>query len=156
MNTTISKTRTSPILWSTLAAGILDAIAAVSVYNYFYGYGPLQVYQFVASALLGDKAYQGGLSSAFFGLILHFFIAFMASIAFYIGFTKFSFLRNYKILAGLLYGIVVWAVMNLLVLPMTKIPAAEFDMVSFIAIIWHMIFVGLPISLIINHYKHNT
>jgi len=63
-------------------------------------------------------------------------------------------LQKYKIASGLIFGLGVWLVMNLMVLPNSNIPKAPFDTrLAAIGIIWHMILVGLPIALITaKHY----
>ena len=152
----ITQTKTGTMVWATIISGVLDAIAAIIVYKLFYNYSPLQIYQFVASGVLGADAYAGGLPVALLGLAFHFFIAFCASYVFYLLYPRFPFLGSNKIIAGLLYGFAIWAVMNLAVIPMSKIPPAAFDTVAVLAIAWHMILVGLPISLIVaGHYKFN-
>lgn len=152
MKINISQTKTGTIAWATLISGVLDAAAAIIVYKLFYNYSPIQIYQFVASGMLGPDAYTGGVPAALLGLAFHFLIAFFASYVFFLAFPCLSFLGNYKIVAGLLYGFVVWAVMNLVIIPMSKIPAAHFDTLAVLAIIWHMILVGLPISLMVYSY----
>lgn len=155
MINSITQTKTGTMVWATIISGVLDAIAAIIVYKLFYNYSPLQIYQFVASGMLGPDAYTGGLPVALLGLAFHFFIAFGASYAFYLLYPRIPALAKHKIIAGLLYGFAIWAVMNLVVIPMSKIPPASFDTVAVLAIVWHMIVVGLPISLIVaGHYKN--
>ena len=141
-----SKTKT--ILWSTFVVGILDATAAIIVYGIFYNYNPIQIYQFVSSAVLSNNAYNGGIPVALLGVAFHFFIAFVSSYLFIEFYPKLAVLRQNKIIVGLVYGLIIWAVMNLIVIPLTKIPASGFDTVSVLAILWHMFVVGLPISII--------
>lgn len=156
MKTSTTQTKTGTIVWATIISGVLDALAAIIAYKLFYNYNPVQIYQFVASGVLGPDAYTGGLPSALLGLAFHFLIAFFASCVFYLLLPRFPFLKDNKIISGLLYGFGIWAVMNLVVIPISKIPAAHFDVLVVIAIIWHMVLVGLPISLIVNRfYKHS-
>lgn len=147
---TLSKSQT--ILMATLVSGLLDAIAAIIVYGIFFKYNPVQIYQFVASGLLGDTAYQGGWPVAVLGLAIHFLIAWVGSFLFVLLYPKIPMLMGNKFIVGLGYGLAIWVVMNLLVIPASKIPAAPFDFVSVLAIIWHMALVGLPISIIANNY----
>lgn len=147
----------SSIVGATIITGVLDAIAAIIVYGIFYKYNPIQIYQFVSSALLGADAYKGGIPIAFLGLFFHFIIAFAASFIFIQLYAKWAFLRNNVAVIGLLYGLVIWLVMNKLVIPFTKIPASPFDVVAIIGIIWHMLLVGLPIALIADkHFKSRS
>ena len=156
MKTSITQTKTGTIVWATIISGVLDALAAIVAYKLFYNYSPVQIYQFVASGVLGPDAYTGGLATALLGLAFHFLIAFFASYVFFLLFPKLQLSKHNKIITGLLYGFTIWAVMNLVIIPMSKIPAAHFDVLAIIAIIWHMLLVGLPISVIVsNYYKHS-
>ncbi len=148
--------KTSTIVWATIIVGILDALAAIIVYGIFYRYYPIQVYQFVSSAILGTAAYSGGIPVALLGLFFHFLIAFVCSYLFIQLYSGISMLRENKIIIGLIYGFVIWAVMNLLIIPFSKIPPSNFDVVSVITIAWHMLLVGLPISLLANQFYANT
>jgi len=143
------KSLTNTVLKATIITGILDALAAVTVYGIFHHYNPLQVYQFVASGLLGSKAYAGGLPAALLGLLIHFGIAFVSSFLF-IRFYPGRLLINsgHAVLAGLIYGLVIWAFMNLVVMPFAGMSFAGFDTVALLAVIWHMLLVGLPIAFI--------
>ncbi len=144
--------KTATIFWTTLIAGVLDGLAAIIVYGVFFKYNPIQIYQFVASALLGNEAYGGGVPVAILGLFFHFLIAWVASYLFIQGYPKWSFLRMNKWMVGLCYGLVIWGFMNLVVIPLTKIPASGFDVVAMISIGWHMLLVGLPISLLTSAF----
>ncbi|HTL09930.1 MAG TPA: hypothetical protein VL307_16765 [Chitinophagaceae bacterium] len=145
-------TKASLLLWTTLVVAILDGIAAIIVYRLFYGYNPVQIYQFVASAIMGNAAYAGGLPVALLGLFFHFLIAFVSSYLFIQLYPSVGLLRSNKIGIGLAYGATVWVVMNLLVFPLTKLPPASFDIVALISLAWHMLLVGLPISLLASYF----
>ena len=66
------------ILWGGVVAGILDAADGVIDYG-FQGLNPIQVLQYIASGALGTAAFQGGLTAAGLGVVLHFFIAFVVA-----------------------------------------------------------------------------
>ena len=66
------------ILWGGLAAGVFDAIYAMSVWA-LRGVSPDRVWQGVASGLLGPSSFQGGLRTAALGITIHFFIALTAA-----------------------------------------------------------------------------
>ncbi len=54
-------------------------------------------------------------------------------------------LRTQWVLVGLLYGAAVWAVMNLLVLPLTAVGHSPIPTAALLnGIIGHALFVGLP------------
>ncbi len=154
INAAIVKSKSATLIGATMLSGILDALAAIVVYGVFFKYNPVQIYQFVASAILGDEAFSGGIPIALLGLFFHFLIAFVSSLLFIQLYPRISFLRGNSVLVGLAYGLAIWLVMNLIILPLTKIPHAPFGIVSVLAIIWHMALVGLPISIVAaRHYK---
>ncbi len=72
-----------PVLWAGFACGILDITAALIVYGYL-GLKPMRLLQGIASGLLGPKAFDGGLATAFLGLLCHFFIAFGAATVYFV------------------------------------------------------------------------
>jgi uncharacterized membrane protein YagU involved in acid resistance len=110
----------------------------------------VRVFQSVASGLLGPKAFQGGAKTAALGLFLHFLIAFIWAVIYYVASRQLTFLTQRPVMAGLLYGEFVWLVMTCVVLPLSAIHRwpPRFDPASVITgPIGHTILVGLPIAL---------
>ena len=142
-----------PILWGGLIAGILD-ITAAFVNSAFRGRSPMWVLQSIASGLLGPNSYKGGFRTAALGAVVHFFIAFVACTVYYLVSRKLEFLVTQAIVCGLLYGVAVYMVMYLIVLPITfhrsflNPPGAVA-----IALIIHMLCVGLPISITVRRWS---
>jgi hypothetical protein len=145
-------TAAATIAKSAIVAGLLDATAGVIVYFIFKGLNPIQVLQFIASGVYGASAFQGGLLLAGAGLVFHFVIAFAFASAFFFVYPLIGLLRKSPIITGLLYGLFMWAFMNLLVLPNSAMGATPFTIVSVIEIVWHMALVGLPMALITDRY----
>lgn len=134
------------IFYATLAVGLLDATDGV-VFRGVQGQNPIQVLQYIASSLLGAGAYSEGLSSAGLGLVLHFAVSAMVATIYILSSRRIEVLRMRWVTLGLLFGIAVWTVMNLVVLPLS---AAAHDSITTTAllngVIGHALFVGLPIS----------
>ncbi|MEI6409951.1 MAG: DUF1440 domain-containing protein [Bacteroidota bacterium] len=150
------KTALNTILISGLAAGVLDAFAGVIVYFIWFGFNPLQVLQYIATGIYGAAAMTGGFPMVLAGLVLHFLIAYVVATIYFFAYPQISILRKYKVAAGLVFGLGVWLVMNLLVLPNSNVPPAPFDAgLATVGILWHMLLVGLPISLITAGYYSN-
>jgi hypothetical protein len=132
------------ILYATLVVGLLDATDGV-VFLGFHGQNPIQVLQYIASSLLGTRSFSGGLATAGLGLVLHFAISLVVATIYILASRRIAILRTQWVLMGLLYGATVWAVMNLLVLPLTAVahgPIATAALVNGVA--GHALFVGLP------------
>lgn len=111
--------RTSLLAW--VIVGTLD-IAAAFVQTLAMGGDPLIVLRFIASGVFGETAFSGGNSFAVLGLVFHYGIAMLWTLFFFLVYRHLrSFLRN-KILIGVFYGIFIWAIMNLVVLPLSCTP----------------------------------
>lgn len=135
------------ILFGGLAAGVLDAADALVAFKLVLGFDPIPIYQFVASGMLGPSAFQGGFATALLGLAIHFLIAFTAAAVFVLVAHRIERLRTWFVPYGLAFGVAVWAFMNLVVIPLSKIPPAPFSLPLFLnGVIGHALLVGLPIA----------
>jgi hypothetical protein len=146
------------ILVGGLTAGVLDISAAVAQ-NALRGVPPARILQSVAAGLLGRAAYAGGASTALLGLALHFGIACTAAAVYYAASRRMPFLLRRAVLAGMLYGIAVFFVMNRIVLPLSRFPGGQagFNLATALPqIAIHMVCVGLPIALAVRHYAGVT
>lgn len=146
------------ILLAGFVAGTMDIAAAIISYYLHTHKEPTRLFQFIASGVFGQDAFTGGTTMAVLGLLFHFMLAFIFTIAFYLLYPKIKMLSGNKIINGLLYGIIVWVIMNLAVLPLSKAPKLPFDMTqAVIGMAILMVCIGLPISLIIHkHYSRNA
>jgi hypothetical protein len=143
------------ILSAGLLCGILDITAAFVTWG-VQGISPVMILQGIASGALGEKAFSGGIGTAALGAMFHFLIAFSAAGVFYLSSRKLSFMTRRPILSGALYGIAVYTFMYWLVLPLSKCsrdPFSVFD--TIIAILTHVVCVGLPIALVIRRYPND-
>ena len=151
-----SSGRVRAILAGGLAAAVLDAADALVAYKLAYGMSPLVIYQFVASGLLGKAAYTGGAASAFLGLGVHFLVAFTSATVFVLASERFPGLRRGAVGWGLAFGVGVFAVMNFLVIPLSRIGASvpSFPVVAN-GLLAHAFLVGLPIALAARRFLGN-
>ena len=142
------------ILWGGLIAGILDITAAFVNSGLRGGGSPIRILQVIASGVLGAESYKGGLRSAALGLALHFFIALVATAVYYVASRKLKFLVQWAVVCGLLYGVAVYLFMYQIVLPLVFTSRNPMSIATVITgLIIHMLFVGLPISLVIRRYS---
>ena len=109
------------IVWGGLIAGAMDLTAAF-ILSGLRGRSPVQVLHTIASGLLGQAASDGGAATAALGGVLHFVIAFSWAAIYWAASRKLAVLVDQAILCGLLYGVIVWLVMNLVVLPLSAFP----------------------------------
>src|SRR4051794_14063021 len=104
------------LLYGTLTAGVLDLTDAIVFFG-LRGVRPIQVFQSIASGMLGPASFSGGIRTALLGIALHFFITFVIVLTFLLVSKKMPALVRHPIASGLAYGIAVYLVMNLIVLP---------------------------------------
>ena len=138
----------SAILVGGTIAGVLDITYAVT-FSAFRGVAPMRLLQSVASGLLGKAAFDGGAATAALGLALHFFIAYTVATVFWIASRRWPVLVRQPVSSGLLYGIGVYAVMNLVVVPLSATATRKVfpPIVIATGLLVHMFFIGLPIAL---------
>lgn len=143
-----------PIFWGGLIAGTLDIIAAFVTAWLRGGTSPVRVLQFIASGLLGATSFAGGAKTAILGVALHFLIATVATAVFYFASRSLLFLIEHPITAGLLYGVVVYAFMNFVVLPLSNVPRLPGTISGrVIGLLIIMFCVGLPIAAIVRRFS---
>lgn len=143
-----------PIFWGGLIAGTLDICAAFMYAWLRAGVGPSRVLHAVASGLLGPQAFQGGGKTAVLGLALHFLIATIWTAVFYFASRRLLFLLERPVVFGLLYGVVVYLLMNFVVLPLSNVAGRPSPISArLINMLIIMFFVGLPIAVVVRRFS---
>ncbi len=132
--------------------GALDITSALLMAR-LRGSTATRLLQFVASGLVGRRAFDCGATTAALGLALHFLIAFGVVTIFYLAGRKLSIVRARPIASGLAYGLIVFAVMNLVVLPLSASKPRHALVPDLIQIAIHMFVIGLPTSLFIRRFS---
>lgn len=130
-----------PIVAGGSVAGALDLTSAFITFGW-------NVPCAIAGGLLGPSALHGGPSIWLLGVLLQFFIAYSAAAVYCLSSLKLTFLKEHFIVCGLFYGIAVFLVMNLIVLPLCALHAAgPYQVRALIqGLLVHMFIIGLPIS----------
>ncbi|MEO6286250.1 MAG: DUF1440 domain-containing protein [Dyadobacter sp.] len=146
------------VLSATFVAGTLDIVAAILLYAVIMEKTtPSRIIMSIASAVFGKEAYSGGFPMILTGLALHFLIAFIFSLFYYFLYQNISLLSRKRLLSGILYGVFIWLVMNLIVLRLAfpTMPSPDLQAVAIgIAIV--ILAVGIPISYIISAGSRNA
>jgi len=143
------------ILWGGFACGVLDITAALVVYG-FFGARPIRLLQGIAGGLLGPRALEGGLATAWLGLLCHFLIAFSAAAVYFAVSRGVPFLVQHFVVSGVLYGVAVYFFMNRIVVPLSAARKYPFSFkMMVIGIVIHIFCVGLPISIVVRRYSIN-
>jgi hypothetical protein len=132
-----------------LVAGTLDISDALLFYG-IRGTPPRVLLQAIASGLLGPSAFHGGAPTALLGLAIHYFITFVWATLFVVSSLKFPVLSRYAIVAGTLYGLLIYAVMNYAVLPLSReVGHPAFRVPVLVNAVFALVLcMGLPIAMI--------
>lgn len=130
-----------------LLAGLLDISAAFIQYYARTGRNPLAVLKFIASGVFGRRALTGGSDMIVWGLVFHFIIALAFAGLFFWLAARLPVLRRAWIGAGIAYGLIAWAVMNGVVVPLSRTPELPFSWSNaLIAMAILIACIGLPIA----------
>jgi len=132
------------IVTATLVAGTLDILSAM-VYTWIAGGTAAGMLRSVASAIW-PAAKEAGLTGSTVGLALHFAIMAVMAAFFIIAAGRMPMLKIRWVAAGIAYGIGLWAVMNLMVLPL-RFGFHPFKPLGLAEQFFsHIVLVGLPIA----------
>ncbi len=137
-------------------AGTLDILSAIVDSSIRFKITPIELFQFIASGVFGPKAFSGGIPVAAAGLLFHYFIASCWTVLFFLIIPKFKISTKYKIPVGLLYGVFVWLIMNLIVVPLSNVHKVKFTWShTIMGMLYLMFMIGLPVSLMFYKYYFN-
>ena len=145
------------LLLATLVAGTLDIGYAI-VSSALRGIAPMVIWQSVASGLIGKATYEGGVTTAVLGGVLHYgMMACFVAAFFLLSRRWWPRLLEHPFLWGALYGVGVFCVMNYIVVPLSAIghtiqrPPLRFlgEMFS------HVVFVGMTIAWFASRARNN-
>lgn len=141
------------VLFGGLIAGTLDLTAAC-VSGGFNNISPTRVMQSVASGWLGAASFTGGATTATLGVLTHFIIAGVWTIIFYTASRRIRFLVNQPIASGIAYGILVYALMYFVIVPLSAAPFKMSVTVQTVItnVLIHIFCVGLPIALSVRRF----
>jgi hypothetical protein len=152
-STTASTTLGQPakaILWGGLVAGALDLTFA----RIAFGKTLPVLLRMIAGGLLGTRAAEGGSLVALLGLACHFAISVGAAAIYYQFSRMMPLLNRHPFVCGPIYGLVVYEVMHLVVLPLSAYHKPVQLPPLFVPDVFsHLFFVGLPIALIVGRFR---
>lgn len=143
------------IIRAWIIAGTLDITAATVYYPWVYKFKAILLFQNIASGVFGESAFRGGLAMAALGLVFHYSIALAWTVIFFLVYPKIKLLSKSRIVSGLAYGIFVWAVMNLIVLPLSRVQQALFSLDhAMVAALFLVLCIGMPNAFLASRYYH--
>jgi len=150
----LSKGPFAAIFSGGLLAGIFDLTQAFIGYS-LMGSTPFRILQAVAGGIFGRQhSREMGWISAAIGLLSHFTVAFGAATVYYLASRKLRVLVRRPVLCGFIYGELVFLFMYFVVIPLSAIGHATYNLATYITgPIGHPFLVGLPIALCVRHFS---
>jgi hypothetical protein len=147
------------ILLSGLLVGTLDILSAF-VDVYISGKAPLLVLNFVAMGAFGKTTLSTGITGEIFGLLFHYIIAFAFTFLFFALYTRSEIMRRSWVITGIVYGIFIWIIMNLIVVRLSRIPSRPLSAIQLKNVLKGglilITMIGLPLSFIAHRYQKNN
>ena len=133
--------------------GTLDIASALVDYYIATQKNPVIVFKFIASGMLGQSAFAGGIGIILLGLLLHYAIALLFTGLFLSLYNKLPIMAKNRLITGLLYGIFIGLVMNFIVVPLSFTPNMPYTTFKVIKAIFILIcMIGLPLSFFIERF----
>ncbi|HEV2109970.1 MAG TPA: hypothetical protein VGT99_01340 [Gammaproteobacteria bacterium] len=138
------------LLILTLVFGSLDILDALLFWGFSMDVSPLDVFQGIASGVLGSSAFHGGAAAAALGALIHYAGFFCLLGLYHLAVTRQPLLGGKPLAYGLGYGLVSYFVVHYLILPMTAFHIVPgFYLAGFTnAVLAQTVFVGLPSALL--------
>ncbi|MEP7237204.1 MAG: hypothetical protein ABI685_05055 [Ferruginibacter sp.] len=145
--------RISTIIIAGLIAGILD-ICAACLYSYIKkGPGPAGILQYISNTVFGKAGIANQTLSAISGLLIHFSIAMLWAVIFFILYPRLKIMRLNKIITAIGYGLFVWIMMNMVIVPLWRNKAFVFKPEpALINAAILIVAIGMPLSFIAHKY----
>ncbi|GAB4093569.1 hypothetical protein [Flaviaesturariibacter terrae] len=146
--------RRLPARWLTglaLLVGSLDLLSAFVDYYLATGKGPAGVLRYIAAGLLGPDAARSGAGPIALGVTIHYFFALLFTFLLYVLYRPLRLYRWPVLLLALLYGLLVWLLMNRLFVPLSALPQRAFRWDKALKAWLILVFmIGLPLALLLG------
>jgi hypothetical protein len=144
------------ILVACLVAGTLDITYAIIMWGPVFGkVSAGQILRGIASTLIGKNALAGGIPTALIGLAMHFGISLAWTTIYFFLYPYIPFLSRSKWVSGVIYGIVVWSMMGIVIVPLVTGRAWHYNTIPVLKNIAPMIVLfGPAIAFIVGRHYH--
>ena len=135
------------IVLGAIVVGTLDILFAIGFW-YPKGVAPSRIFQSIAAGLYGRASFAGGTRTVVIGALLHYFIALCIVLVYWLASRRYDVLIRRPILCGSVYGVLVYAVMNYVVIPLSATQRSAF-LLSWVvsSVLVHAFLIGVPAAL---------
>jgi hypothetical protein len=142
------------IIRAALLVGTLDIFAAFVYYYAKVGNGKVwNILYYIASAAFGKDAVKGAPVMLYAGLLFHYFIAAVFTVILFLLAPYIKMLKTNTVLVGVIYGLLVWTVMNLIVVPFSKLGWRPFNLSNALINMGILVLcIGIPLSILAKRY----
>lgn len=144
-----------------VAVAISDGLFASATGKWIKPYAtPFRVFRGVASVLFGKGALDGGTPMALVGMLMHLCVALFWSGLFILALQNSAKLREMiqsapsAIVVALVYGMSIWLIMSLIVIPTMVHRPATFTTKWWVQLFGHPLFVVAPMILLNRRWRH--
>lgn len=145
------------IIKTGLLVGTLDGIAAI-LWGFCYTHViSLKLFAFIASGIFGKAAFTGGTVMIFYGILVHYFIAFCFTVEWFLLYPFFNSLLRNKYIIAVFYGVATWEIMDKIVLPLSNVAKQPSNFTNALTGCVILIFtVGLTVALMAHSYYYKV
>jgi hypothetical protein len=141
------------ILLAGLIAGSLDLTFAFTFHGLMSGVSPIRILQTIATGWLGLDALKGGVAAAALGFVSHYGILIGASALYLIAMLRMRWMTAHAYLYGMAYGVMIYAFMHLVVLPLSNAPHFKPNVLGTVCdFSMHMLAIGPAIALALKRF----
>ena len=145
------------IALAAVVAGSLDLIFAFTFHGVMSHVSPTRVLQSIATGWFGMDALNGGVSTAAIGFFSHYGILLGAALVYYGATQVCPWLDRHAYLCGMVFGIGIYGVMHLVVLPLSNAPAFKGTTVGTIAdFSMHVLVIGPAMALTLRRFVQSA
>ncbi|HEX8060116.1 MAG TPA: hypothetical protein VF473_04235 [Cyclobacteriaceae bacterium] len=149
-----SKFPIKTVLLAWLLVGTLDIICATTQFLLRGGSNPIDILVYISSAIYGSQAREiGPPSMAILGMALHYLIALIWTITFFVLYPRIEMMSKNRVVTGIVYGYFIQLIMSQVVVKLSNTAKGPFNFIGFLvsgAIL--VVAIGIPLSFIA--YRH--
>jgi hypothetical protein len=130
-----------------MVAGATNLVAAAAIFGGTMMHG----FQMIASGLLGEEAFSGGLGAAILGAVLHFAMSIAAAALHVWAALRHGALTRHWLVGGVLFGVLAYLAMNLVVVRLSNAASPDFSFSMIVKeLLAHTVLFGVPIAGIVR------
>jgi hypothetical protein len=135
-----------------MVAGTTNLVAAAVIFGGTVMHG----FQMIASGLLGEEAFSGGLKAAILGAGLHVAISIAAAALYLWAALRHRALTRHWLAAGVAFGVLAYLAMNAVVVPLSNAAKPDFSPGMIVKeLLAHTVLFGVPIAGIVRALARN-